>query len=223
MNAPAHDKPFLLVIQQALEALHDVHTELDVTAYLVDAETRQTIPGAKEGLPEQLFVRDAGGEVELALYLDPAITATLTADNPLVRLHAGNLEPYCIAVEGVSHFVFLVYRAQLDWPVTALELELQAEVDKFVNAWQLLVSQGVAREEAALALGRQLFGGYEIRQEVSADEVERYRVASEAAQRYCEQLTRRFGKDPDGTRLERAVRSYYRTGLAQKLRLVKAA
>ena len=66
--------------------------------------------------------------MELALFIEPEIIAGLEVD-PRRSLHVGNLENFWIAAEGVSHFIFLVWRAQLGRPVTHLELELQAEVD----------------------------------------------------------------------------------------------
>ncbi|MEZ4270575.1 MAG: hypothetical protein R3C68_03810 [Myxococcota bacterium] len=70
-------------------------------------------------MPEQVFVREDQDGLELALYIRADIVTGLEHDSPWERLHSGNLEPYCIALEGVSHFVFLAYRAGLDRPVTA--------------------------------------------------------------------------------------------------------
>ena len=44
------------------------------------------------------------------------------------------LQDFLLAVEGVSHFVYLVHRARQERPVSAVELELQAEVDKYLVA-----------------------------------------------------------------------------------------
>ncbi len=44
----------------------------------------------------------------------------------------GRLDPLCQIIEGVSHFVYLTERAQAEQSTTHLELEIQAEVDKYV-------------------------------------------------------------------------------------------
>ena len=38
----------------------------------------------------------------------------------------------CQLIEGVSHFVYVADRARRKLPATQLELELQAEIDKYV-------------------------------------------------------------------------------------------
>jgi hypothetical protein len=205
-------------LQAHIERLHGTETTLDVEAYVVDRETWQAIPGAREGLPEQFFVLEAQDEVELALYIAPEVLARLQEDHPHERLHDGNLESFCIALEGVSHFVFVAARAQGGRPVSALELEIQAEVDKFVSAWLLLQEQGLPLSASAPPLLRQLFAAYELREAVPQEEVDRYHVASRVAQRFCGGLLASYGRDQDGRRIERAVQRFVRQELTEKLR-----
>jgi hypothetical protein len=205
-------------LQGTVQALHDVQVDLDVAAYVVDDATRREIPGAREHLPEQIFVREEEGNVEIALYIAPSIMARLEQDNPHTRLHAGNLEHYCIALEGVSHFVFLAWRASMGWPVSALEMEIQAEVDKFIAAWLLLAEQGVPRRQTAEGLAKQLFDSYVLRDALSPDEAERYHTATRVAKQFCSRLARRYAKDETPQRILKDAHSFYRTGLAQKLR-----
>ena len=120
-------------IQLLLEELNAVSTDLDVCEYIVPPEIKDSIPGALDSVPEQLFIAEIGDEMELALYIDPRILTALQYDRPEARLHNGNLENFCIALEGVSHFVKVVWSAQCGREVSALELEIQAEVDKFVR------------------------------------------------------------------------------------------
>ena len=205
-------------LQHSIQSLHDLQLDLDVTAYMVDDSVRREIPGARDDLPEQLFVRQDAEGMELALYIAPAVMQRLEQDNPHAHLHAGNLESFCIALEGVSHFVFLAWRAQYDLPVTALEMEIQAEVDKFVASWLLLEAQGLPRRNTAALLAHQLFDAYELHDAVAPDERERYHVASRTAAHYCRSLAARFSDDDEDGRIKRDVRSYYRSGLADKLR-----
>jgi len=203
-------------LQSLIESLHDVRSELDVREYLIDDSVRAEIPGAQPDIPEQLFVRESEEGPEIALYLAEEITSALHEDDPMERLHTGNLEAFCIGLEGVSHFVMLVHRAQHGHQVSALELELQAEVDKFVSAWLLLGEQGVDMRASANALARQIFDAYTIHDSVPNDEIDRYHAATRAARRYCRGLSRRCPGDPKMIR--RDVRKYYRQGLSEKMR-----
>ena len=62
----------------------------------------------------------------------------------------GNLADYWTALEGVSHFMYLAWNAGHDRAVSLLELELQAEIDKYVASWWLLREQDPARFPAEL-------------------------------------------------------------------------
>lgn len=207
----------LSALQHILQRLHDVDTHLDVEAYSIDDETRKNIPEAIDGLVEQLFVRDDGETLELALFVAPHIVSCLHADDPRKHLHPGNFEHFCVALEGVSHFVFLAWRAGLDRPVTALELELQAEVDKFVVSWLLVLAGQAHPAITADSLLHCLFHSFALHQDIPIAEHERYRVASRAAYAVCKSFVQQAGPTPHAHRVVRAARLFYRRGLPEKL------
>ena len=204
-------------LSRDLQALHDLELDLDVVDFLVDDQVRAALPGAQLQLPEQLFVRDGGDATEISLYIAPQIIAQLEADDPALRLHSGNLAAFCVVVEGLSHLLLLAWRCEHGQRISALELELQAEVDKFVCAWLLLTRQGMARARAAQLLTRQLFMAYHLAPGLSRDEVQRYGTASQAAAQYCARLSRCFGQDRSSQRIIKDLRSFMRRGLPDKL------
>ena len=120
--------------------------------------------------------------------------------------------------EGISHFVKVVWSAQFGRKISALELEIQAEVDKFVAAWQLLEEQGMPQHRAAQALTKLLFERYSVREEVSHEEIERYRLASRIAHRFCSNLAYRSLHYKNQDSILKAVRHFYRSGLKEMLR-----
>ncbi len=208
-------------LQSAVESLHGSVADLDVNEYVVGPEIWRCLPGAKDGMVEQLFVRHDpdDGEVQLALYIAPEVVDTLRRDDPLDHLHGGNLESFWVALEGVSHFVMVAWRARAGRPVSALELELQAEVDKFVAAWLLLARQGAALESTGRQLLRQLFDKYVLHEAVGAEEADRYHVASRVAYSFCTTLVARFARERSPrTPVEKAVRRFVRMDMAEKLR-----
>jgi hypothetical protein len=212
-----HAPSILRALQCELEALHAVDTQLDVDAYSIDDEVRKSIPQAIDGLVEQLFVRDEGDALEIALYVAPHVLARLHKDDPRQHLHPGNFEAFCIALEGVSHFVFLAWRADLGRPVTALELELQAEVDKFVVSWLWVLSGRAHPAITADSLLAQLFDGYALHDDVPLEQHERYAVASRAAHNICRRLVQQAGDKPQVRTIMQAARLYFRRGLSEKL------
>ena len=86
----------------------------------------------------------------LSLYLDPELLERLASADPLVQLHAANVADYWTALEGVSHFLYLAWNAGHDKPVSLLELEMQAEVDKYVVSYWLMRRQFPGRFPAEL-------------------------------------------------------------------------
>lgn len=198
-------------LQRMLEIMHAVDIGLEVSDFVVGEAVRRQLPGAQEGLPEQLFVRDEADFVDLALFVNPQILKTVETRSPRKHLDHGNFEPFCIALEGVSHFVTVAWRAQQEWPVSGLELEVQAEVDKFVAAWFLLAEQGVCLRQGASFLTRKIFGGASIRDEVPAGERSRYESANVIAGRFCRSISRLRPR----TALKQ-TRRFFRSGISQK-------
>jgi hypothetical protein len=191
--------------------MYRVETDLDVCDFLVgDDHGWETTRAPRE----QLLIRMGSGELEMGLFVDERTLQNLTLNDPGRRLDEGNLQDFLYAVEGVSHFVYLAYRAQHDRPVSAVELELQAEVDKYLVA--LLVSwnqQGEPPED----LRERLFARVRFAGDLSIEERERYELANTAADAYAASLESRFLKSRAVGEMLAEARRFYRKGLAEKL------
>jgi hypothetical protein len=203
----------LRALQGGIESLYRVETELDVCDFLVGGEGRDALK--VERTPrEQLLVKQAEGGLELGLFVDERTLENLHLRDPRRRLDERNLQDFLYAVEGVSHFVYLVHRARVERPVSAVELELQAEVDKYVVA--LLVTWSQAGEPPG-GLRERLFGRIAFAGDLSAEERERYELANSAADEYAASLETRFIARRAIDDLLAELRRFYRKGLAEKL------
>ena len=190
-------------IQQHLEAIYGIRCELRVTDCLLDEDQARALGGTMRAR-EELLVREGEGQVEVGLFLAPEL------------LHrAADLGAFCEAAEGVSHFLYLHRAAALDRRVSLLELEAQAEVDKFaicaLGAW---AEDGEGSH--ARGLLRRLFDEGTLRDELSEQESWRYREANRLARAYCRRLlpiitARRLD------RLLTELRYAYRLGAEAKL------
>ena len=203
-------------IQRGLETLYRVETELDVRDFLLDAAARDSFAPTRSPR-EQLLIAESDGGLELGLFLDAAVLDNLAARDPRRGLDDGNLSDFLLMVEGVSHFVYLTWRAQNDHRVTALELELQAEVDKYVTC--LLC--GDRRRSAELR--RRLFEQFSFELDLDDDERARYRTANSNAQRYSASLERRFVQSGRISEMLGELRRFYRLPLDGKLDHIRAA
>lgn len=202
----------MLDVQRRLENVYAVPPQEPVTAFLVDEARAADLPGARSRV---LVTHPAEDEVELGVVLEPEVLRQLAADDPRGGLHGGNLAAFCTLTEEISHFVYLAFCAGAGRSVTRLELELQAEVDKYLTAAFLLSLQ---REGAVSThLRDALFRRYSLAAGLSADEQQRYHAASALAFRYCGYLERAYLRPARLHDLLREARRFYRLGQREKL------
>jgi hypothetical protein len=163
---------------------------------------------------ETLFVRDEGGEVELLLCLPRA------AIEPAPGGRGPSFDELCQVIEGVSHFLYLAERARRELPATQLELELQAEVDKYV-----LLSHGDADFHPARAarVRARLFEHVSYVHEADTERGARYRVANGLAARFARRLEAIFTRQGRAEPMRAALLRFYGAGQAEKIELAQAA
>ena len=175
-------------LQQRIEAIYGLDAGPDVRGFLIDAGTRQQHLDEHDqrAMDETVLLRESEDGVDLGVYLAADVLARLDAGDPLDALTDEALNDLWLAVEGVSHFSYLVHRLHRDGAVSLLELELQAEVDKFVSTWFLAREQGYrgVRDD----LWRRLFVDTALADGLSAAEAERYATASRYAGYFCAEL-----------------------------------
>jgi hypothetical protein len=211
-------------LQHLIGGIYDVSIAHDVADFLV-TDRGQLPPAARAGCAEEelIVAEPAAGsdELALALYLDPALLVRLTRANPLERLHGGNVADWWTALEGVSHFVYLAWNAGHDRPVSLLELEMQAEVDKYVASYWLLRRQSPGHFPRELR--RLLFGRTRLDPQLQSAQVQLYREASHYAERFCARLEQSFARRRGGAQVSvlAQLRRFYRLTHARKRALIE--
>ncbi len=176
-------------LQQLIGGIYDLGVAYDVYDFLVTDRARLPPEVRTRLSAEDLIVAqpgESGEEMAMSLYLDPALLERLGREDPMVRLHDGNVADWWIALEGVSHFLYLAWNASHDRPVSLLELEMQAEVDKYVASYWLMRRQ--SPEHFPAELRRLLFDRSRIDQRLADGREDLYRHASGYAERFCRRL-----------------------------------
>lgn len=216
----------LQTLQSFLARIYDVASAYDVYDFLVT--DRQALRQLEHAAPvrsceEQLLVGTDGEALRLSLYIDAEVLGRLDADSPFRRLSERNLADYWTALEGVSHFLYVTWCAARDRHVSQLELETQAEVDKYVATLFLLGEQAAGRFPARLH--QWLFEHTGFDPNLDAVELDRYRTASRYAARYCRRLEERYlrRRAPALESFLREIRCFYRLGTQSKLRRIEVA
>lgn len=202
-------------VQEHLEAIYAIRSDWRASEFLVTPEVARAL-GATGRSREELLIREEGEFFEIALYLAPELLQALEhyETAPGAYVVDGALESYCQLAEGVSHFLYVTQAATLERKVSLLEIEAQAEIDKFASCILYGWKRGVhwARE-----LMRRLFERVAYLPTLAAHERWRYEEANRLALNYCRRLLRHISAD----RMDRFLsdlRYAYRLGAEAKLR-----
>jgi hypothetical protein len=192
------ERALAMRVQGGLERVYRLERVADVGDFL---------HGAEAGEREALLLREADdGDIEVTLRL------------PLLDDGDANLDALCQIIEGVSHFVYVVERARTQRETTQLELELQAEVDKWVVLGASIRPFDAVR---SAALRAQLYERVVF--EHDGELGERYRLANDAAHRFVRRLEREYVHRERYGELRTELRRFFQVGQEEKLRLGRAA
>ncbi|MBX3183613.1 MAG: hypothetical protein KIT72_05775 [Polyangiaceae bacterium] len=181
-------------VQARLAGYYQLEPGVPVADYVLP-----TAPGSRE----TLLVRQVGDHLELRLLLPKDVSL-----GP--ELHrAQPTDGFLQLVEGVSHFMLVVERARRGLPTTQLELELQAEVDKFA------LLGGELPPHAGRHIHQRLYEQVSFLHHAGSEQGARYRLANGLAARFVHRL---IGRRPALKR--RALQRFHGAGQAEKLWLV---
>ena len=206
----------LTSIQKNLESIYEISVPQSVDDFVITDKhiaallANQTID---EGALEQLFISTQDDFLDISLYLDNDLISRLGEKYPSKTSNKNELHDFWIALEGVSHFLYLVWNASHDRPVSQLELELQAEVDKFVSATTAI---GLERDNASMReIWSLLFSTPKFNENLEKDHLLRYQKANAYASQYCLNLMDMQHKTTKC--LHNELRRFYRLNQRAKL------
>ena len=209
----------LTVMQSMLGRIYDTPIRHPVQDFLLT--DRALLPEGALPAAEQLLVSGEGDTVYLSLFVDAAVLARLASGSEPWHLSSKNLADWLTALEGVSHFQYLTYHAGFDRPVSLLELELQAEVDKYVSCLEVLRVQAPGRFPTEVL--PQLFSArFQPDPQLPAQSTARYLAATRGAARFCSRLDRSMQRQRDWQHWLRELRRFYRWPVSRKLALIES-
>lgn len=208
-------------MQKLLAQLYDAPVDHEADDFLLsDREQLRRVVGddAEQAGEEHVFMVEDEQGVRIGLFIEQQVLDRLTQHDPLHALDEDNLHDYCTALEGVSHFHYLVWSLTRGRSVSLLELELQAEVDKYASALALMTRQRFGQFPGSLHA--RLFNAVSFLPQLDAASRQRYEEANRHAARYCRSLEERF------LRVRRSrpemlladLRRFFRCGHQEKIR-----
>jgi hypothetical protein len=196
-------------VQTALERLYQIEEGPPVEPFVVLAD---------DGERETLFFRQSEeGDLEIAVRLPPLRENETAKDGGL------EIDSLCQIIEGVSHFVMIAERSRAERETTHLELEMQAEVDKYV-----VLATAIARPHGTLDVTRshllrsQLYEDVLFSHAPTTEIGMRYRLANSTAARFVRRLEHEYVKTGRVHEMRAALRRFFSGGQEEKLRLAAA-
>jgi hypothetical protein len=138
--------------------------------------------------------------------------------HPVELIHEGKYSEFCLMLEGVSHFLYIVWNANHQKKVTLLEMELQAEVDKFIIMQSLLDNEST--RDDVVCLQNWLFEKNGFDAMLTERELERYKQANYYAGKYCMGLQQQYKLSDLNDDLLKELRRFYRLVQEDKMRYI---
>lgn len=193
------ERKLAAAVQSSLERVYGIDRTADVEAFLQSSGSDR----------ERVLVRLAeDGAMEIAVHV-PSLQNDTDEDT---------FDPLCQLIEGVSHFVYLTECARTERTTTQLELELQAEVDKYVI---LASAIGELNETKSSRLRMRLFDEVTFAHEASTLEGERYRQANTMAHRFVRHLEQTYLVERRIAECRSRLRSFFHASQEEKLRAAR--
>lgn len=158
---------------------------------------------------EVVFIHQQADALEFTVYVDEALLAAVDDGQ-------ADLDGLCTVVEGVSHAVCLLWHAHHDRQLRPVDLELQAEIDKFMILVDRLGTFADGRD-----LHKHLFTNSRLISATGTRLHERYRTASQLASDYCRWLNYHFIEENEHASLARELARFYRLSGGAKFDYIK--
>lgn len=176
-------------LQQRLERIYEVQAGLNVHDFLVTDDEYVSYMDEEHDLrasPEKLLLHQTDTDLHVSLYIQQDVIDLLEQDDPMAGLNEDNVNAFLIALEGVSHFIYLAWNASHNREISLFELELQAEVDKYILTMILLANQQDMLIPDKLL--NRLFLQHTYASDMDSEELARYERANYYAYHYCKAL-----------------------------------
>ncbi len=210
-------------LQKLLETINDAPCGHDVRDFLLTERRQLPLERRAAAADEELVLIQRRRCCYLGLYIDGAVLARLAEHDPLRALDGGNIADFWTALEGISHFSYLMWNAGHQRGISQLELEVQGEVDKYIATLWLLRAQHPGHRPRELLPA--LFEKTRVDPRLSPARQHLYATATHLAARFCARLEAALLSNRQAARHSAitALRRFYRLGSTRKLQHIQSS
>lgn len=210
-------------IDRALKDLNQLETPQRAENFLLDRSPFHPEKGSHSENEFQgaLLVRSTGkNTVSLGIYFNQNLSKrleTIQTWDPKTWSHE-EVKAIAIATEEISHFHYLLSNAEIGKPVTQLELELQAEIDKFMLFFFSLSSESGQTAKHFELLFEMFFYQFHLKENLKEEEKARYQEANNIAKSFIIKCRKLLEEKQYGDALK-LLRQFYRLTTEEKVSL----
>jgi len=210
----ATQPPVLLSkLQGGIEQRYDLRVPYAVHEFVShDTALLEHMTGKPDAPDEVLLIQQQTDSLEFMLFLASEILERADSALSAGQINDDDLDSVCTVVEGVSHAVCLLWHAHNDRQLRPVDMELQAEIDKFV-----LLSSLVQQPGDRLRLHHRLFERIRIQAARGTSLYDRYKTANDNAANYCGWLNSVYMNAGDENGLSTELARFYRMSGTDKL------
>ena len=132
--------PLIKELQRKIEKTYALNTGItNIEQYIIGdkgyeefyaKEKIRTVVNSHSGA--KVLIRDAGETLKVSIYYPDELIRELESNDPRLGLHDGNIDLCASFVEELDHFLFIAQNYKQNRPFSLLELELQANVTKYL-------------------------------------------------------------------------------------------
>jgi len=169
--------PILLQVDSRLKKINGIQHSWQVEDFVMPTETENT-----------LLISERGEDADLAICLQKDLLDELSGLSFPNDFSLKVFPRVSLLVEELSHFHFYCVNATHQRKISALEMEVQAEVDKFSFALDCLEEMNLRNlEDDVFGI---LFNQLQLGPWVKSEERSRYQEAHQIARAFCRKLLR---------------------------------
>jgi len=147
------------LLQKKIEEIYRLNRCPEVNQYLLSPKEFKKFSKTSDN-PQVIYV-DEGNDATLGVYFGKRIFKRIKN-----KVKIFTLQDFCVMTEEISHFIYLVWSKSNGKKITLLDLEIQAEVDKYLLATSFFSSKNDVFSN--------IFGRFMLRKNLGKEEQSRY-------------------------------------------------
>ncbi len=204
-------------IHAAISQLYQINPQLKPETFILENPPIPLQPMSGKLYLQQTSPDDA----HIAIYFGDSIKQQLSQlpTDPASLWPKESLQAFCVASEELSHLHYIIFHSSQGHSISQLELEMQAEIDKFLlTLFKNNSIHGVSEEHFNLLFER-IFHHFSLIEGLSEVEKERYLEANRLAKVVIQKLRKHLLSLKSQDKTAEYLRRFYRITSQDKLNI----